>query len=128
MFRRIDFAVMDHSADQYNFKEFSRNFSHFYRDEDQEEINRALEEKKADEIKSYDVCGRSSVTDAVVVASASSTPHLRSLSVAVQRALREGCGEGARVSGDADSAWIDVMIHLFLPEAREYYDIESLWK
>jgi ribosome-associated protein len=79
------------------------------------------------------VCGRSSVTDAVVVASASSTPHLRSLSVAVQRALREGCGEGARVSGDADSAWIvldyvDVMIHLFLPEAREYYDIESLWK
>ena len=34
MFRRIDFAVMDHSADQYNFKEFSRNFADFYRDED----------------------------------------------------------------------------------------------
>lgn len=50
MFRRIDFAVMDHTADQYNFKEFSRNFSHFYRDEDQEEIDRALEEKKKTEV------------------------------------------------------------------------------
>ena len=50
MFRRIDFAVMDHSDDQYNFKEFSRNFDHFFRDEDQEEIDRAPEERKAIEI------------------------------------------------------------------------------
>ena len=50
MFRRIDFAVMDHSADQYNFKEFSRNFSHFYREEDQEEIDRALAEKAETEV------------------------------------------------------------------------------
>ena len=50
MFRRIDFAVMDHSEEQYNFKEFSRNFSHFYRDEDQAEIDRALAEKKATEV------------------------------------------------------------------------------
>ena len=50
MFRRIDFAVMDHSAAQYNFKEFSRNFSHFYREEDQEEIDRALAEKAETEV------------------------------------------------------------------------------
>ena len=50
VFRRIDFAVMDHTADQYNFKEFSRNFAHFYRDEDQEEIDRALKKKKETEI------------------------------------------------------------------------------
>ena len=51
MFRRIDFAVLDHSADQYNFREFSRNFSHFYRDEDQAEIDRALEDKKEKEVR-----------------------------------------------------------------------------
>ena len=56
MFRRIDFAVMDRSADQKNFREFSRNFSHFYRDEDAEEIRRALEriketEEKLDQIR-----------------------------------------------------------------------------
>ena len=50
MFRRIDFAVMDHSEDQYNFKEFSRNFSQFYRDEDQKEVDYVLEKKKKKEI------------------------------------------------------------------------------
>lgn len=96
-------------------------------------IVKALDGKKAEDIKTYDVKGRSSVTDATVVATATSAPHLRALSVAVERAMRESFGEGARVSGDAESAWIvldyfDVMVHLFLPDAREYYDIESLWK
>ena len=50
MFRRIDFAVLDRTEDQYNFKEFSRNFAHFYRDEDQEDTNRALAEKKKTEV------------------------------------------------------------------------------
>ena len=50
MFRRIDFAVLDHSESQYNFKQFSRNFSHFYRDEDQVEIDRALARKKETEV------------------------------------------------------------------------------
>ena len=50
MFNRIDFAVMDHSADQYNFKEFSRNFAHFYRDEDQAEIDRAEKSRKEKEV------------------------------------------------------------------------------
>ena len=36
MFRSIDFAAVDHSKDQYNFKEFYRNFSNFHRDNDQE--------------------------------------------------------------------------------------------
>ena len=96
-------------------------------------IKKALDDKKAENVQQYDVRGRSSVTDATVVASATSVPHLRALSVAVERAVREACGEGARVSGDAESAWIvldyfDVMVHLFLPDAREYYDIEALWK
>ena len=86
-----------------------------------ETVRRALEEKKAEDVAVYDVHGRSSVTDATVAASATSAPHLRAT------------GERARVSGDAESAWIvldyaDLMVHLFLPDARRYYDIESLWK
>lgn len=46
MFRRIDFTVLSRSEEQYNFKEFSRNFSHFYRDEDQKEIDCTLERKR----------------------------------------------------------------------------------
>ena len=47
-FRRIDFAVLDHTPEQYNFKEFCRNFSsgNFYRDEDRKEIDAALKRKK----------------------------------------------------------------------------------
>lgn len=41
-FRRIDFAVLDHSPDQYNFRQFFRNFSHFYREEDEKE-NQAVQ-------------------------------------------------------------------------------------
>ena len=97
-----------------------------------ETIRRALEEKKAEDLASYDVRGRSSITDATVVASATSAPHLRALAVAVERAMAQK-GAHARVSGDAESAWIvldysDLMVHLFLPDARRYYDIESLWK
>ena len=96
-------------------------------------IRKALEDKKAEGVAVYDVRGRSSITDTAVVASATSAPHLRALSVAVQRAVREACGEGARISGDAESAWIvldyfDAMVHLFLPDARVYYDIEALWR
>ena len=96
-------------------------------------IRKALDDRKAEGVAVYDVRGKSSITDATVVASATSAPHLRALSVAVQRAVREACGEGARVSGDAESAWIvldyfDAMVHLFLPDARAYYDIEALWR
>ena len=96
-------------------------------------IRAALEDRKAVHVRAYDVRGRSSITDATVVASATSAPHLRALSVAVERAMRDAFDEGARVSGDAESAWIvldyvDVMVHLFLPDARAYYDIEALWR
>ena len=50
-FRRIDFAVLDHSKDQYNFKEFSRNFANFYHDEDAEEVEYALKKMKETEVK-----------------------------------------------------------------------------
>ena len=50
LFRRIDFAVMDHSGSQYNFKQFNRNFSHFYRDEDRDEANNAAKRRREKKI------------------------------------------------------------------------------
>ena len=52
LFRRIDFAVLDRTKEQYNFKEFCRNFTqdNFYRDEDQEDCDRALERIKETEV------------------------------------------------------------------------------
>ena len=50
-FRRIDFAVMDHTPDQYNFKEFSRNFADFYRDEDADEAAQTEPETRPTQIR-----------------------------------------------------------------------------
>lgn len=67
------------------------------------------------------------------MASGTSTPHLKALAGTLQSELKKSGESTVRVSGDSESAWIlldlyDVMIHLFLPEAREYYAIESLWQ
>ncbi|MGN0844616.1 MAG: ribosome silencing factor [Kiritimatiellia bacterium] len=96
-------------------------------------IQTALDDHKAEDIAAYDVTGKSSITDSVVIATATSAPHLRALMVAVERTMAEQAGEHARVSGTPETAWIvldyfDVMVHLFLSDARKYYNIEALWK
>ncbi len=93
-----------------------------------------LDDRQAQSIRVLDVRGRTSLSDYVIVASASATPHLKALQGHLGKQLREGSGTRChRQSGDPDSAWIvmdffDVVVHLFLPEAREYYDIEGLWE
>ena len=92
-----------------------------------------LDARLAEDIRVVDLRGVSSLTDAVVVASATSGPHLRALVSEVAKRVREQCdNDSARISGDAASAWVvmdyfNVIVHLFLPEARAYYDIEALW-
>jgi len=89
--------------------------------------------RKGEDIRVVDVRNVSPLADYIVIATATSAPHLRGLQAELAKVLREKAGEDfKRTSGDSDSAWMvldyfDVMIHLFLPEAREYYDIEALW-
>jgi len=92
-----------------------------------------LYDKQAEHIKVLDVRGVSTVTDYCVVASGTSAPHLKALQKAAQAYLKTQQSTTYRVSGDADSGWVlldafTVVVHIFLPEARAYYDIEALWK
>lgn len=93
----------------------------------------ALYDKQAEDIRILDVRGVSTVTDICVVATGTSAPHLKALQKAVQHALRDtGSTAKFRCSGDSDSGWVlldafTVVVHIFAPEAREYYDIEALW-
>lgn len=94
---------------------------------------KAIDDKQGTAIRIVDVRDVSPLTDYVVIASATSAPHLKALQGAVSKQIREKTGQPSfRMSGDPASAWMvldyfDVVIHLFLPEAREYYDIEGLW-
>jgi ribosome-associated protein len=89
--------------------------------------------KKAENIVILDVRKLSSVTDFFVIASATSEPHLRAIVDEVTDRLRDEHGERPRaVDGTVHGAWVvldffDVIVHIMRQEARERYDLESLW-
>ena len=89
------------------------------------EIVQALEDAKGQDIRVYDVRGTSGLTDYFVVATGAAAPHLKALVKALPK-------KAYRVSGDPESGWIvadyvDVIVHVFSPEARAYYALEKLW-
>ena len=93
----------------------------------------ALEDKKAVDVKTYDVRGVSGLCDAFVVAAGTAAPHLKALVAGTQQAMRQAGISSYRTSGDPESGWIvvdyvDVVVHVFSPEARAYYALERLWE
>jgi ribosome-associated protein len=97
------------------------------------EIVRALDAKKAENVLVLHVGELSSITDYLVVGTATSDPHLRALRVELEKAID---AEGAKILGidtSKGSGWtvvdaFDVMVHLFTPENREKYRLELLWR
>ena len=94
---------------------------------------KALDGKKGDQIRIFDVRGTSSITDYVVIATGNSAPHLKALIAEVQREMKEADIASYRTSGESESGWVivdyvDLVVHVFSPEARDYYAIENLWE
>lgn len=94
---------------------------------------RALDEKKAGEITVLDVSAQSSITDFMILATATSEPHLRALRVELEKALDAGHVHLVGMETAQESGWMvidafDVMVHLFLAETRERYGLERLWR
>ena len=93
----------------------------------------ALAEKKAEDVRTYDVRGVSGLCDVFVVATGVAAPHLKGLAAGVQQAMKAADVASFRASGAPESGWIvidcvDVVVHLFSPEARAYYALEKLWE
>ena len=92
----------------------------------------SLEDDKAEDIVTVDLAGRSSLCDAAVIASGRSTRHVMSIAEHLARRLKE-VGYGTRpVTGAAQGDWAlvdagDVIVHVFRPEVRDYYDLEGMW-
>ncbi len=94
---------------------------------------RALDEKKAGDVRVLDVRECSSITDYLVIATATSEPHVRALRVELEKAVDKAHThivgfETARESGWAVMDAFDVMVHIFTPERRSRYNLESLWR
>ncbi|HUJ03310.1 MAG TPA: ribosome silencing factor [Rhizomicrobium sp.] len=95
-------------------------------------ILKSLDDDKAEEIVTIDLKGRSSLADALVIASGRSARHVSAIAEHLARRLKEA-GYGARPMdgvGQGDWALIDagdVIVHIFRPEVRDYYDLEGMW-
>lgn len=97
-----------------------------------ESIVKALEDRKGVDVRVYDVRGKSSLADFFVVATGSAAPHLKALIAESQSVMKDAGVMSYRTSGDPESGWIvvdyvDIVVHVFSPEARAYYALEKLW-
>ena len=91
----------------------------------------ALYDAKALDMTLLDVAGLATFTDGFLIASASSVQHLDTLQTRLYHKLKDS-GRLPRVSGKAESGWIvvdlgNLVVHLFLERAREFYELEEFW-
>lgn len=93
---------------------------------------RVLAEMKARDVSVLDVRRSSTITDYMLVASATSDRHVRSLVTGVLEAAREQGIRPVGVEGEAHAQWAlldlgDVIVHIMRPEVRDFYQLEKLW-
>ena len=93
----------------------------------------SLEDSKAEDIVSIDIQGKSSLGDYMVVASGRSHRHVAALADHLMPALKEIGESKPRVEGLTNADWVlidagDVIVHIFRPEVREFYNIEKMWQ
>lgn len=91
-----------------------------------------LDGAKAEDITVIDVKGKTTVTDWVVVATGTSSRHVKSLANSVFVAAKESGKTPLGSEGQTEGEWVlvdlgDVIIHVMQRQVREYYDLESLW-
>lgn len=94
---------------------------------------RALEEKKAGDLRVLDVSEQSSITDYLILATGTSDPHLRALRVELEKEIDASSNRIVGMETSQESGWIvidifDVMVHIFTAENRAKYGLENLWK
>lgn len=101
----------------------------------EEQVNlivQGLKDRKGTDVKVYDMRGKSQLADFFVVATGAAAPHLKALIAETQAVMKSEGVQSYRTSGDPESGWIvvdyiDVVVHVFSPEARAYYALERLW-
>ena len=95
-------------------------------------ILESLEDDQAVETISIPLAGKSAIADHMVIASGRSTRQVASMAQKLQQKMKEQFGIIARVEGLQTADWVlidagDVIIHLFRPEVRSFYNLERMW-
>lgn len=95
-------------------------------------ITKSLDDDKAVDPVVVDLAGKTSIADWMVVVSGTSQRHISSMAEKILHSLKDRGFKGVSGEGLGSSDWVlidagDVIVHLFMPETRSFYDIEKLW-
>jgi ribosome-associated protein len=95
-------------------------------------VTESLEDAKAENTIAIDIRGKSSIADHMVVTSGRSHRHVGAVADQLANALREGGFNKPRIEGLPHCDWVlidagDVVVHIFRPEVREFYNLEKMW-
>ena len=95
-------------------------------------IIKKLDSNKALDIVSIDLEGKSSIADYMIIASGTSSRHIQALSEQVLQKLKLSGLKNCKIEGSDSNDWklidgIDVIIHIFNPEKRKFYNLEKMW-
>ena len=96
------------------------------------EIENILSDNKALEIKSVNLKNKTSIADFMIIASGNSARHIQALSENLINELKKKGINNCRLEGRDSKDWklidaIDIIIHIFHPEKRKFYDLERMW-
>ena len=96
------------------------------------EIENILNDNKAIEVKSINLKGKTSIADFMIIASGNSSKHIQALAEILLDNLKKKGIDNCRLEGRHSNDWklidaIDVIVHIFHPEKRKFYDLERMW-
>ena len=103
---------------------------------DVEELHRlilqSLDDDQAQEVVSIPLAGKSNIADHMIIASGRSTRQVASMAVKLADKIKEAFGRSVRIEGLPAADWVlidadDVIVHIFRPEVRNFYNLERMW-
>ncbi len=95
-------------------------------------VRTSLADAKAEEVVSLDLDGKTAIADQMVIASGRSTRHVAAIAEQLLEKLKDEGQRNLRVEGLSHCDWVlidagDVVVHIFRPEVRSFYNLEKLW-
>ena len=95
-------------------------------------IIKTLDDNKATDIIAIDLEGKTSLADYMIIASGTSSRHIQALSEQVFKKFKNSGIENCKIEGKESSDWklvdgVDLIVHIFNPEKRKFYELEKMW-
>lgn len=95
-------------------------------------ILKSLDDDKAEDVVSIDLRGRSSIADYMVICQGRSSRQVAAIAEKLVERLKHDLGRACKIEGKEQGDWVlidtgDVIVHVFRPEVREFYQLEKMW-